>query len=741
MENDIEETDLDLLWPNLQIDTQTNTRLVLGIAEIRSYLAAPANTRFWNSRLQRKGIKHKYVFLHDVAVYTKSGRIVWVLLNPVKQGVRSGKILIDSVIIATSVSKHQIISQDESRLCYLYIQDWIQHSNPESVTKIFRPFSPLEGYLPENCLLANPTGQQLCTWTLAAAIKPPSIHLQRHDSLRSIPGHILRLYNPSVHNLKKLESSWNTLATPMPLCVRVIVKSKDRLIIRQEDGRKPIIMLTTLLVADSTGMCKVTVWDDAVLSFNNISEGDQILLAGRYKVGHYNDRYLLEPKVRLVPRVSIELKLNTSDLTDVFVLDHAVSLGLSPPVWKFESVSSLVDNKVPSGRIIDLMGVVTYHGRWEREACIEPNTNTLTGQFWIRVWLKIVDHTSLRLQESQQGSNEENFVWVKMYVDLEKFSSAEGVVPGLPVVITNLICMSERDDFSHLEFSTETQIYPGDQAFSSRFHQALITPQEDDNILKDVLTQNSQLIEEFRSSWNDHQEDWRQVYEVSSLGGNSLPHRQIRTTFSLNYKLELLDFFQGLPYLTGARVVTTGKPLQIKLFNIDSSANIRETETELLNEPSTDQNRFEGSNFLSDHPSLQNMEHRSNNYEANIQAMKKYCFLNNIVGEVDAETQKVPGQTMLVLIESKDYRIWVESSYLQLRSQLTQIKDEGNTKFCIDFFRFKAHENGDFSCGVVATLRKVYLPLANQEEREDEANTSNFSTTQNNTMDFIRAFN
>ena len=35
----------------------------------------------------------------------------------------------------------------------------------------------------------------------------------------------------------------------------------------------------------------------------------------RYKVGFYNDKYLLEPKVRIPqPRVKIELKLNTSDL-------------------------------------------------------------------------------------------------------------------------------------------------------------------------------------------------------------------------------------------------------------------------------------------------------------------------------------------------------------------------------------------------------------------------------------------
>ena len=47
------------------------------------------------------------------------------------------------------------------------------------------------------------------------------------------------------------------MTTRMPLCVRVVLKSKDRMIVRQEDARKPIILLTTLLVADSTGKDKL----------------------------------------------------------------------------------------------------------------------------------------------------------------------------------------------------------------------------------------------------------------------------------------------------------------------------------------------------------------------------------------------------------------------------------------------------------------------------------------------------
>lgn len=36
------------------------------------------------------------------------GRRLRVLLNPVKESIKSGKLLIDTVIIATQVAKHQI---------------------------------------------------------------------------------------------------------------------------------------------------------------------------------------------------------------------------------------------------------------------------------------------------------------------------------------------------------------------------------------------------------------------------------------------------------------------------------------------------------------------------------------------------------------------------------------------------------------------------------------------------------
>ena len=41
----------------------------------------------------------------------------------------------------------------------------------------------------------------------------------------------------------------------------------------------------------------------------------------------------------------------------------------------------------------------------------------------------------------------------------------------------------------------------------------------------------------------------------------------------------------------------------------------------------------------------------------------------------------------MVLIESKDYRIWVEAP-IQFKQLLKDVK-EANNKYCVDFFRYR----------------------------------------------------
>ena len=56
-----------------------------------------------------------------------------------------------------------------------------------------------------------------------------------------------------------------------------------------------------------------------------------------------------------------------------------------------------------------------------------------------------------------------------MYVDLEKFDSCQSLTSSSPAVITNVLCVYSENRFSHLESSNETQIFSGDQEWSSEF--------------------------------------------------------------------------------------------------------------------------------------------------------------------------------------------------------------------------------------------------------------------------------
>ena len=49
------------------------------------------------------------------------------------------------------------------------------------------------------------------------------------------------------------------------------------------------------------------------------------------------------------------------------------------------SVEKLIRRGAAAGRMVDLVGVVTMHGRWEREGAWHFD------QFWVRVWLQARD--------------------------------------------------------------------------------------------------------------------------------------------------------------------------------------------------------------------------------------------------------------------------------------------------------------------------------------------------------------
>merc|ERR1712096_318708 len=135
--------------------------------------------------------------------------------------------------------------------------------------------------------------------------------------------------------------------------------------------------------------------------FQTVKEGDILVLAGRYRVSRYRPAnqkliYRLAPKVRCQQGLSpteMEIKLNTSDLEHVHLVHCAATCPSVPlPLWNFLTTDELLQGGLASGRLVDFVGIVVHHGRWEREKC-QDQANKPTGQYWIRVWLVLGDHT------------------------------------------------------------------------------------------------------------------------------------------------------------------------------------------------------------------------------------------------------------------------------------------------------------------------------------------------------------
>ena len=112
----------------------------------------------------------------------------------------------------------------------------------------------------------------------------------------------------------------------------------------------------------------------------------------------------LAPKLRLLavsPTVS-EIKLNQSDLSRLRAVEcRATAPQLPPSLWHFLTVQEVRARALAQDRIIDLVATVVHHGRWERQACsralqygVAGSPTFLTGQYWVRLWLEVRDHTS-----------------------------------------------------------------------------------------------------------------------------------------------------------------------------------------------------------------------------------------------------------------------------------------------------------------------------------------------------------
>jgi len=694
-------------WVQLVDSSVTPVSWQYYVSQISTYPASPLAYNYWRGKLVKKGWKGVHLFCHDLVLVDENGFQIRVMLYPGSNGVQSGQLLEGIFITVKSVTK---VPYGDKHI--LALNTW---TGGDSFQLQHRGQLHLSEYQSQEKPLSNPFTDLICPWTYANFL------WSSQSTLKMKPSVICPEYDPTHHNLTNLDQCWHTLARTWPLVVRVLAKSKDRLVIQQDNHRKPWLALTNLLVADNTAYCVVTIWDEALNAFFNIvKEGDILVLASKYKVGRYRPAnqklmYRLAPKVRnqALSPTEIEIKLNYCDLQSVQLVHcAAICPSIPSPLWNFLSSSQLVKGGRAHGQLVDFVGLVLHHGRWEREVC-QDQTNTPTGQYWIRVWLLLADHTSA------------DVVAVKLYVDRERWDAVEGAVPGQAVVVTNLLYMQgEQGTFSHLESSNESQIFSGEMAEDSRFGEV-------------------DMVLGFRQSLLYDTDRWGLILrDRGGFGGHLHPPSKIQVTlrttgFVMREMEDVQNYMKNLAYRGCGRVLIRAKLATITVLRVEKTGKL---DMESIEGDSNDDK--DCSVLCAPAPGIDSfVKSVAGIAEDNlITAIRQHCFMRE--RQVESNNQGIlirEGHVAMVRLILGDCHVMAQAEIpcVEAVKSIVDSSEYVNGIFCLDLFRIRPQGLDEpESDGVEAVLRSVLGP---QDDAPGEIEADSDKSSLVTTMDLCAA--
>lgn len=198
----------------------------------------------------------------------------------------------------------------------------------------------------------------------------------------------MKIYqNTAFEKLLKLDEI-STRKKNLPVYGTVITKSKLAHFGKKSDSKNKYPFVFTIEVEGNNKTCSVSFWNKACLQYyNNIRVG-QVIVLQNYRVKKpYGTR--TNTVYTASDRLHIELSINADNPKgEVDLLDVT-------PVYiqyRFLTGSILENNIYTSDFIMDVVGVVTYLGRWEREKKKNLSSSIIsTGDFWMYRWVFLND--------------------------------------------------------------------------------------------------------------------------------------------------------------------------------------------------------------------------------------------------------------------------------------------------------------------------------------------------------------
>ena len=697
-------------WATWVEDTVTRVSIRCHLSQLFVYPASFQSAKFWKARnVQSKtGSNSSLVICQDWVLVDREGVQLRMVTDPALGTLFRME---GTYVEITSVMK---LSQCGYKV--LVVCSWTE---AESFPLGFKTELKPPNYADQDKPLCNPSSDLLWPWTAAHLLWSEESPLKLRYSLQS-----LKLeHDFSSQNLRLLDQTWTSVRRPPVLVVRVLAKCRERLVLQQDNPRKSWMCLTNLLVADNSAYSVLTVWDEAVAAVHGrVREGDLLVLAGGYtpasmRPAHRRLIHNLGPKVRdprglpLSP-TEIELKLNHGDLSRVHLVHPGATCPSVPPLLcNFVSVSGLVTGAAAAGRLVDLVAVVTWHGRWEREAVSwAPDS----GQHWVRLWLQAADLPD-------PGAP---LVSVKVFADTESWPQLEAALPGEVVILTNLVSVFEEARFSHLETSNQTAVFTGEAATDSRFgHQ--------------------QTVAKFRDSLETNLSGWAELLRARGGLGGHFWHGPtvIRNVTVLDSMSEitradhLADVLSKLALRATKRLLIKAEIRGVTTYQVEQSGNVSLIE---VNTPEYQdhQNNEVTISFGEEEPnsdSFRKVLINLNDKQKVLSAAGQCCFLNLGVSAAAAATLTRETVTSVASLVMEDCRVFAIAEC----GALAAIQQEaGAAHFMLDCFRSRHPDTAQsrLGDGVEFVLRQAAVVVTDSQEITDE------SSLLSDTRDLANAF-
>ena len=269
--------------------------------------------------------------------------------------------------------------------------------------------------------LISSRGSYLSLWNSV----DPSGKPWEEDSVKSLGRNEAAKFLKERWKLQHISSRHVGMKCSSVIIGRVITKSRLVHFGKPKDTNKVFPFLFNIVIQDETGTIPVVVWEElCVKLFKTIHVGD-ILAVQRYKVKPKYQRTI--PLVQSqVPQLSqvhvhkpqslasstqgiipcqstepsqgtdlVEISLINSSVVRLISNTHANSLGLkmSPVAYKFVPIFDI--RHVPDNVILDVVGVVTFVGQWERLRQTVEGSKTCPD-LWSFRWVAVKDESSTK---------------------------------------------------------------------------------------------------------------------------------------------------------------------------------------------------------------------------------------------------------------------------------------------------------------------------------------------------------